>query len=100
MRLVRAQTSHRPIDLSLYSQFGVAEFSPDRQCGTEATLTYESPGGKIGELFAKLFGEEPAQQIAEDLRRFKSRMETGTVMTIEGQPSGREPLRKTMAARA
>jgi uncharacterized membrane protein len=83
---------------------GVVEFRPTRNRGTEVivTLTYEPPAGRLGSLFAKLFGEEPSQQIAEDLRRFKQLMETGEIITVEGQSSGREQMPKTkkMAARA
>lgn len=71
---------------------GVVEFRPTANRGTEVrvTLTYEPPAGKLGSLVAKLFGEEPSQQVAEDLRRFKSLMETGLIMKVEGQTSGRE----------
>jgi uncharacterized membrane protein len=53
------------------------------------TLKYDPPAGKIGSLVAKLWGEEPSQQIDEDLRRFKQVMEAGEIPTTEGQPSGR-----------
>lgn len=53
------------------------------------SLKYDPPGGVIGSTFAKLFGEEPSQQIEEDLRRFKQVMETGETPTTEGQSSGR-----------
>ena len=53
------------------------------------TLKYDPPAGKLGSLVAKLWGEEPSQQIDEDLRRFKQVMETGEIPTTEGQPSGR-----------
>ena len=33
-------------------------------------------------------GEDPQQEIDEDLRRFKAMMEAGEIPTIEGQPSG------------
>jgi uncharacterized membrane protein len=81
---------------------GVIEFRATRDRGTEVkvTLTYEAPGGKVGEWIAWALGEEPSIQIAHDLRRFKSLMETGLIMKTEGQPSGREPLAKTMTARA
>ncbi len=81
---------------------GVIEFLPTRDRGTEikVTLTYEAPGGKLGEWIAWALGEEPSIQIAEDLRRFKSLMETGLIMKTEGQPSGREPLPKSMSAKA
>lgn len=70
---------------------GTVEFRPTANRGTEVrvTLTYEPPAGKVGALIAKLFGEEPSQQISEDLRRFKSLMETGLIMNVEGQTSGR-----------
>lgn len=58
--------------------------------GTEVTvqLEYNLPGGKIAALFAKVTGEEPEQQVAEALRRFKALMESGEIPTIEGQPAG------------
>ena len=50
--------------------------------GTEVRveLRYRPPGGKIGALVAKLFGEEPQQQVKGDLRRFKQVMETGEIV--------------------
>jgi uncharacterized membrane protein len=82
---------------------GVVEFLPTVNRGTEVkvVLTYEAPAGELGALVAKLFGEEPSQQVAEDLRRFKRLMETGLIMKIEGQPSGREkdaPKARTASA--
>lgn len=46
-------------------------------------------GGKVGSLVARLLGEEPHTQVRDDLRRFKSSVETGEVLTTEGQSSGR-----------
>ncbi|CBN58043.1 MULTISPECIES: SRPBCC family protein [Kamptonema] len=59
--------------------------------GTEVkvVIEYNPPGGAITAAFAKLFGEEPKQQIGDDLRRFKQIMETGEIATVEGQSSGR-----------
>jgi uncharacterized membrane protein len=81
---------------------GVVEFLSTRNRGTEikVTMTYEAPGGKLGEWIAWALGEEPSIQVAEDLRRFKSLMETGLIMKTEGQTSGREPLPKSMTAKA
>jgi uncharacterized membrane protein len=50
--------------------------------GTDATevrvvLRYDPPAGKVGAAVARLFGEEPSHQVAEDLRRFKQVMEAG-----------------------
>jgi uncharacterized membrane protein len=50
---------------------------------------YSPPGGKLGAVVARIFGEEPNQTVREDLRRFKQLMETGEIPTTEGQPSGR-----------
>ena len=52
-------------------------------------MEYNPPGGSLGAAFAKLFGEEPNQQINEDLRHFKQIMEAGEVATVQGQPTGR-----------
>jgi uncharacterized membrane protein len=38
-------------------------------------LSYDPPAGKIGATVAKLLGEEPSQQVQDDLRRFKQVME-------------------------
>lgn len=46
-----------------------------------ATIAYDPPGGKIGELIAKLFQREPRLQTRRDLHRFKQLMETGEIAT-------------------
>ena len=51
-------------------------------------MQYRPPGGKAGALVAKLFGENPVQQMDADLRRFKQLIETGEITTTEGQSSG------------
>ena len=40
-------------------------------------LRYDPPAGKVGAAVARLFGEDPSHQVAEDLRRFKQVMEAG-----------------------
>ena len=64
--------------------------APGRR-GTEVrvSLAYDAPGGAVGAAFARLFGEEPAQQVAADLRRFKQLVEAGEIATTEAQPSAR-----------
>jgi uncharacterized membrane protein len=59
--------------------------------GTVVTveMEYNPPAGSLGAAFATLFGEEPGQQLRDDLRHFKQIMETGEVPSVEGQPSGR-----------
>ena len=62
-------------------------------------LQYSPPAGKLGSAIAWLFGEEPGQQIREDLHRFKALLETGEIPTIEGQPSGRRLVPKHSSQR-
>jgi len=52
-------------------------------------MRYNPPAGVIGAGVAKLLGEAPEWQIKDDLRRFKQVMETGEIITTEGQPAGR-----------
>lgn len=58
--------------------------------GTEVTveLAYTVRGGTLGATVAKLLGEEPVQQIRDDLRRFKQVMETGEVVRSDARPGG------------
>ncbi len=58
--------------------------------GTEITVEveYSVPGGPLGEIVAKLFGEDPEQQIKDDVRRFKQVVETGEVVVSDGSPAG------------
>lgn len=60
--------------------------------GTEVkvVIEYNPPGGAVTATIAKLFGEEPKQQIGDDLHRFKMLMEAGEMATTEGQSSGRK----------
>jgi uncharacterized membrane protein len=59
--------------------------------GTVVTveLQYNPPAGILGAFAAQLWGEEPGQQIQEDLHRFKQILEAGAIPTTTGQPSGR-----------
>ena len=84
----------------------------DRGTIITAEIDYSPPAGVLGALAAKLFGEEPAQQMQDDLRRFKQVLETGEVVVSEGtffdngllmqrpaQPPAREELKGLAAAR-
>ncbi|MGH9459529.1 MAG: SRPBCC family protein [Thermoanaerobaculia bacterium] len=59
--------------------------------GTEVTvhLRYDPPLGRVGAATARLFRRSPAQQVGDELRRFKQLTEAGEIPTTEGQPSGR-----------
>lgn len=50
---------------------------------------YDPPAGDLGVTIAKLFGREPTIQLKDDLRRLRQMLETGDVVTTEGQPAGR-----------
>jgi uncharacterized membrane protein len=71
---------------------GFVRFQPishDRGTAVKVVIEYRPPAGAVGVAFAKLFGEEPEQQIADELRRFKMLMESGEIATTEGQPTGK-----------
>ena len=65
------------------------EYAPGGR-GTEihVEMRYDAPGGGLGAMLAKLFGEEPTQQVKDDLRRFKQVLETGEIPVSEGSPEG------------
>ncbi len=70
---------------------GSVHFKPlgkDRGTVVKVSLKYDPPGGKVGAAIAWLFGKGVEQQLDDDLRRFKSVMETGESPTIQGQSRG------------
>ena len=60
----------------------------DRGTEVRVELSYDAPGGAAGAAIAKWFGEEPSQQLTDDLRRFKQVMETGEVVLSDGSLQG------------
>jgi uncharacterized membrane protein len=81
----------RSIEGSTVENSGSVQFvaAPSRGTFVRVEVNYCPPAGLLGAAVAKLFGEEPALQIEEDLRRLKQIMETGEVITTEGQSAGR-----------
>ena len=70
---------------------GSVRFEPapgDRGTEVRVKIEYMPPGGMAGALVAKLFQEEPSQQVKDDLRRLKQRLEAGEIASTEGQPRG------------
>lgn len=70
---------------------GSVRFAPalgERGTMVRIDLQYSPPGGQLGRWVAKLFGEEPQQQVRSDLRKFKHLMETGEIPTTHGQTHG------------
>ena len=54
---------------------------PGRGTVVTLTLSYDPPGGKIGQVVAKLFQKDPAIQARRNLRRLKQLLETGEIAT-------------------
>jgi len=48
----------------------------EHETEVRVSLEYDPPGGRIGAFIASIFGENPEQQITEDLSRFKHMMES------------------------
>ena len=74
---------------------GMVSFEPasgDRGTIVRVEMLYVPPAGKVGVWIARMFGEEPALQVADDLRRLKQLLETGEVATTLGQPSGKRSM--------
>lgn len=51
-------------------------------------IEYNPVGGVLGATVAKLFGEEPEQQLDDDLRRFKQILEIGEVVVSDATVGG------------
>lgn len=87
----------RSLDGSDVPNRGSVRFSPapgDRGTEVRVELRYDPPGGGLGAMVAKLFGEEPGQQVDGDLRRFKQVMEVGEVVRSDASiHRGRHPAR-------
>jgi uncharacterized membrane protein len=86
-----ALISWRTVEGSVVDHTGMVRFKP--AAGLRGTviyvnLEYRPIAGKFGATVARLFGEEPNQQVEEDLRRFKQFLETGEISTTQGQPCG------------
>ena len=78
----------RSIEGSEIRNEGVVLFEPltgDRTTELRIRMQYGMPAGRTGKAFAKLFGKDPDKMLDEDLRAFKSLMETGEAAF--GQPA-------------
>ncbi|MFN7927941.1 MAG: SRPBCC family protein [Blastocatellia bacterium] len=82
----------RSVEGSTVENTGAVRF--ERAPGGRGTMVrvrmqYNPPAGVVGATVAKLLGEDPDWQIKDDLRRFKQLMETGEIITTQGQSAGR-----------
>ena len=76
----------RSLENSDVDNAGAVRF--ERAAGNRGTivkvnLEYNPIAGPLGAAVAKLFGEEPEQQLDDDLRRFKQMMEVGEVVVSD-----------------
>jgi uncharacterized membrane protein len=81
----------RSVDGSRVDNAGSVHFTPaagGRGTEVKVVLRYDPPAGLIGAAFAKIFGEDPAFQVQEDLRRLKELLETGEIATAGRQSAG------------
>lgn len=60
----------------------------DRGTIVKVNIQYNPIGGALGAVVAKLFGEEPEQQMDDDLRRFKQVIEVGEVVVSDATLMG------------
>lgn len=89
-------------DAAALEASGEVRFTPapgDR--GTEVHLDHEPAvrGGAVGATAAKVVGQAPDQQIHDELRRFKSLVETGVVARSEKSPEGASSARQILHKR-
>ena len=81
----------RTVDGLEVAHAGTVLFQPatgGRGTVVRVEIEYSPFGGRVGDAVARLLGEDPTAQVAEDLRRFKQIMEAGEVPTVSGQPIG------------
>ena len=81
----------RSIEGSKIDNAGSVRFVPapgDQGTELHVDMRYSPPAGAVGATIAKLFGEEPAIQLKDDLRRLKSIAETGEIVRSDGSPEG------------
>ena len=76
----------RSLENSDVDHAGAVRF--ERAAGGRGTIVkvnieYNPVGGVLGAAVAKLFGEEPQQQLDDDLRRFKQVLEVGEVVVSD-----------------
>jgi uncharacterized membrane protein len=76
---------------------GSVRFSPapsGRGTEVRVQIDYSLPGGRLASAIARLFGEEPHQQVQADLRKLKQVMETGEVIRSAATTVGSHPLQR------
>ncbi|MEO3776703.1 SRPBCC family protein [Micromonospora sp. B11E3] len=81
----------RSVDGATVPNSGSVRFVPaagGRGTEVRVDLEYAPPGRMFGAALARIFGENPQQQVCDDLRRFKQVIETGEIARSDGSPDG------------
>ncbi|MFG1954938.1 SRPBCC family protein [Micromonospora sp. NPDC048830] len=81
----------RSVDGATVPNSGSVRFVPaagGRGTEVRIDLEYAPPGRMFGAALARIFGENPQQQVCDDLRRFKQVIETGEIARSDGSPDG------------
>jgi uncharacterized membrane protein len=77
------------------SNWGAVRFVPapgGRGTEIHVEMDYAPPAGELGSLVARLFGQEPSQQVQADLRKVKQVLETGEVVVSPATLAGTDLL--------
>jgi uncharacterized membrane protein len=77
----------KSVENSVVDNAGSVRFIPHGDDLTEVrvVLDYIPPGGRLGQAVAHLFGEDADQQVAADLQRFKSQIESREMPAPQSQ---------------
>jgi len=77
----------RSVDGSRVNNAGSVHFTRslgERGTQVKVILRYDPPGGALGALIARLFGEDPAHQVQDELYALKTIIESGEQATANG----------------
>jgi uncharacterized membrane protein len=80
----------RSVGDSEVNHAGSVHFTPagDRRTEVRVALNYEPPAGRLGVALARFLGEEPEQQIEDDLNSLRQLMEAGEIPATLAPPAG------------
>jgi uncharacterized membrane protein len=71
-----------------------ADAPGDRGTEIHVELRRDVPGGRVGEVVAKVTGAAPLAKVKDQLRHFKQQVETGEIPRSDGAPEGEQLERK------
>ncbi len=93
----------RSVEGSDVTTAGSVRFTPapgGRGTEVRVEMSYGPPAGRLGVFLAKITGDDPARQVAEDLHAFKQVLETGeVVMSDASVHRGPHPARPSRGSR-